>query len=529
MLSVIIVDDEPAICDLIRNLVEWESLDMYPAGIAYDGDQAYHMICTQNPDIVVTDIRMPGLDGLDFISKVREKNQDIAFIIISGYEEFKYAQKALQLNVEDYLLKPINKHELNQLLLRIKAAKEREKQRELDLLQATGNRDTIRKQWIKMFINQPGVILDSSLEEANAKFYFHFQQGYFFACMLKIDFKNDYQVTLEDKDHLIIKIGGIIGAQLAGNCADMEIFSDNDLLYLIVNYTNAEEGTTPQLRKMFAGLMETLLKKYNWIRMTCAIGRRVSEWSDLGKSFEDLQNLIYMRIWYGSDSIFDAESQGVNFSKRIRLPAFEQDNLFRIVDTFQSNDLSHWAEETMAKYLKDFIYPPVGIIHLAIEICNLVDGRLEKSGFLPELNPFEDTIKECLSYSEFLDRFRFYLSERMKKSAEVQNSRNSKSIRAAVKYIEDNFQKQITLDELAEVVHLNPVYLSALFKKETDRTLTDYIIDIRIQHAKELLRTTFLSVQEIVDKIGYKDNRYFSRLFRKNVGIYPTEYRKYHS
>src|SRR5690554_5190857 len=176
MLKVIIVDDEPRICKLILNLVNWNELGMEVVGIAHNGIDALELIRNQAPNLVITDVRMPGYDGLEMIEEAKKHNQDLEFILISGYEEFSYAQKAMSFGVRDYLCKPIKKDNLQLALMRAQAsAKDRERQRRLEEDYTAMQRDEkkIRASFLRdlILISSSNAAI-AGMEEINQSFYF---------------------------------------------------------------------------------------------------------------------------------------------------------------------------------------------------------------------------------------------------------------------------------------------------------------------------------------------------------------------
>ena len=148
MLSVLIVDDERAICFLLRKLIHWEELGLTCLGTASSGAEAYRLAREQKPDILITDIQMPGMNGLELIEKVQKEQPDTSFVIVSGYQEFEYAKQAIRFGVEDYLLKPIKENELNAILSRI--CKKKQESSEVAVLRE--EKEKVRKRWMQQLI-----------------------------------------------------------------------------------------------------------------------------------------------------------------------------------------------------------------------------------------------------------------------------------------------------------------------------------------------------------------------------------------
>ena len=199
MISVLIVDDEPAVCRLLRHLIRWEELDMTLSGFVYDGQEALELLEEKKPDIVITDICMPGKSGLELIQESQCRGYDISYIIISGYREFKFAKQAISLGVEDYLLKPLKEQEVNQILYRIGNQIRKKKTEEVQQIQNVKKLEkSIRQRGMELLLYQ--INENQGLSMWNQQYCFCFQSELFQVWMIRIDPK--YK---EREDHLVKK------------------------------------------------------------------------------------------------------------------------------------------------------------------------------------------------------------------------------------------------------------------------------------------------------------------------------------
>jgi len=203
MIKAIIADDEIRVCQLIKNLINWDVIGIEIVGEADNGITAYDLICNKNPDIVITDIRMPGLDGLALIKKVRETKPKTSFIIISGHKHFEYAQNAVKYGVEEYLLKPINKEELTNILIKLRDRLLENSERLEDdkkiKTQLASSTDKLRKQLLANVMVDSDVLIIEDLEKINTEYQFSFKSGCFQAIALKLDKRNNENI---DEKHL---------------------------------------------------------------------------------------------------------------------------------------------------------------------------------------------------------------------------------------------------------------------------------------------------------------------------------------
>ena len=190
-IRVIIADDEPRICRLILSLIKWDKLGMEVVGTAHNGVEALDLIQAKAPHIVITDVRMPGYDGLEMIERAKQSNPDLEFILISGYEEFAYAQKAMSFGVKDYLCKPISRDKLQLALERAQEeVRSRERQRILEQEYANLHKDEerIRAAFLRdLVLLGPGDLVTGDIEEINQQYHFRFQTGMFRITIIQID------------------------------------------------------------------------------------------------------------------------------------------------------------------------------------------------------------------------------------------------------------------------------------------------------------------------------------------------------
>ena len=382
MIRVIIADDENRICKLIMKLIQWDEIGMIIVGTASNGVEALELIEKEKPDIAITDIRMPGYDGLQMIEKAKTINKDLEFIIISGYGQFEYAKKAIEYGVKDYLLKPINQEELLQALLKVKE----------DITKKRG----------------------------------------------QVALKEQYESSLNLR-------GKNVRTSFLNNAIES---SSKD------STVNSLEEICFDFSKKFIHRVERLDKegiKKEILHLQREIGQ-----SDIER--EECRSLMHeiARIYYLTMKSNKIEAGDTPEESKI---------LEEAIDNSQSiEDLFH-----------------VLIDHIDTSLTLLLDK--DRAGNLRQINQ-------------------------------------------AKKYIEENYMKNITLEDLGTHIGFNPSYFSSLFKKETGTSFIEYLSQIRMEKAKELLRESDLRIQDICLMVGYNDVKYFSKSFMKYTGLKPNEYRK---
>ena len=287
MIKVLIADDEEKVCTLISKLVNWKDFDMEVVATVYNGIEALDYIKKCPVDVAITDIRMPGYDGIELISKAKEINERIEFIIISGYRHFEYAQSAIKYGVSDYLLKPIKKEELNGTLekIRLQCLKRAEQLSAQEQLRLRLQDDTSKQReqlFLDLLLNSSKEI--ASLEELNQTYCFKFDKGIFQFTAIKIDcryedFNTDSIQVLDEK------ISKILDSILRDSCREMEIYCKDTIVYALLNYSpENSQSLRRQLKEVMweFSVQQTVLEK---VYFTLCVGKKIEDVRKLSECF----------------------------------------------------------------------------------------------------------------------------------------------------------------------------------------------------------------------------------------------------
>lgn len=530
MIKVMVADDEIRICKLIINLINWEELGMEIVGVADNGIDALHMIEQEEPDLVITDIRMPGCDGLELIGKAKKHNDKLEFIIISGYGEFSYAQKAIEYGVKDYLCKPINKDSLYKALCRVKEAITKQNhQSNLEKEYADIKKDMgkIRASFVKNLIlfNAEGGT-ESSLEEINQNYYFHFREGAFQVVAIKIDGRSEARKNIAE---FHTKLAESLQSLFQGLTYELEIITNSSNLYVLLNYDPAEKEKIEAVLQRTLNEFKSRLTTFGLL-ITIGHGEAVTALRMIPAAIEAAKQAIDDRILKGTGRII--RSSGSKPGE-----TYDEEQFCEFTKKFtKAVELLDFAEITkVINHLKeDLSRERIGgsaLKRLVREIGNtyyitMRNNQIKVADAVEEQEQLEKAIDHCYSLELLFQELVQHIGVSLKKLAEDKAQKNLGQIREAKIYIEENYMKNITLEDLGSYLGFNPSYFSSLFKKETGSTFLEYLSKVRIEKAKELLKEPGLRIQDVCLMVGYNDVKYFTKLFIKHTGLKPKEFRK---
>lgn len=541
-IRVLIADDEEKINALICHLVDWEVLHMEVVATARDGLEALEKVRQYKPDIVITDIRMPGYDGLELIHKIREVSEGTECIIISGYRHFEYAKSAIYYGVKDYLLKPIKKNELEDTLRRM-CLDYMEKEKRLSSeeqirIRMKNNSDRLREAFMLNLLlaknrrRSKEDMGEGELESINEAHHFHFQDGIFQVIAIRLDGMDERME--ENGDFLDQKVLYQMEGKLAGLCYDGEYYYENGMYYGIINY-DREEGR--QIRKALKRLLDDLLllkEIFENFKVTIGIGSAETNIGHLRRSLKNASISVEQRIVLGTDRIL--EVNGEARSNLAESPLFLE---FNEALTKGMEALNEQEVRNAIHFLERELYKREGLLgHEVLQMCKeamqccLFCIRRNQFPFVggeKYFMIFQGELRSKSSWEEVFSHLERSIVLPLRKIIEYKETEDNKPIRKVKEYIAKHYRETITLEEMSSLAGFNPTYFSSLFKKETNGTFSDYIIGIRMEKAKQLLRETNMSVAVICGEIGYSDVKHFTKSFYKMTSLKPGEYRKLYS
>ena len=530
--KIMLVDDEEEVRTSIIRKIDWQDAGFEVIGDAENGKEALEKIEQNEPDVVLTDIRMPYMDGLEMAENIRQRYPSIKIVIFSGFDEFEYAKKAIKLNVIEYILKPVNVEELTAILKKIKKNldEEIEQKRNVTLL-----RESYIKSLPEHFLNDliHGGMEEAQIEEKLNEYAIDVAgavKWVIAAIHLEPDEKVDKAVSLHQQRELIpISVRNLIEEKLEGQYRFIVFHSSFETILLVaIDKDNTQTGLIALLGDI---CKET--KKILEVSVTIGVGESCSSLTDLSRPCHTALNALGYRAITGSGGVIcigDMEPSGhekLRFDSRMESELIAavkfgpKEKIRSVIDGIVSR-----MEDARVHYRQYQAYV-LAIINVLTQLSQQYDLRIS------EMFGVENDYFEILGRVQKMENVRPYLTEvalKMNAGMEEERSNTTKNvIREAKQYIQDNFQDpELSVEKICRHLHMSPAYFSTMFKKETGQAYIAYLTDVRLGRAVELLMATDDKTYIIAEKVGYPEQNYFSYVFKKKFGVSPTRYRTAH-
>lgn len=514
----ILIDDEAVILRGLKQLVNWESLGIEIVGEAQDGEEALRLIEKCRPDIVLSDIAMPNLNGIELLREISERKWKIKTIFLSGYQEFAYAREAMRYGAVDYLLKPIAPEELEQVINQVVQEIRRERsvrilpkndsEAEVAFAQMQTNKRkeiSIRQmqELLGVQSDAPGAVcafiqigIRSTVREEQNK------------NLIRFEIFDYIQKYLEEEG-----IGGIIQKNFNACC--VMLFDEKDKAECagcLKKLAGRIQKTYPAAALVGVGEWADQEGKLSWLFSTAKLAMELYFFEE--KPYIDIAEVS--REYVHSVEEYEAEA----------------DRACRMISGYYD------AAETTAqilscvKLLGDIYYGNksviinkcllfAGRIWQELAACGLVEKKDEK-----EQERFLSEIRQKNSFQSLLSAFETHYEKEFLKIQLLGKNREPVEIVRMKQYIREHFRENLTLEELADYIGMNPSYLSTFFKKETGQNFKAYLTEQRMQEAIRLLNSTNMKSYEIADAVGYKDTKQFREKFKELYGTSPQKYKK---
>ncbi|AJG98089.1 two-component system response regulator [Clostridium beijerinckii] len=534
MYKVMIVDDEIPAREILLCIINWEDTDFRIVYSASNGKDALDKYTDIKPDLIITDIQMPIIDGLDLIEEIQKINKSQNFLILSCYEDFTYAQRAMKMGVTDYLIKDlITPNDLYGILAKTKTdldnitIKKSEIKKEHKLLNfLKENKDIALRKLIFNDISQDDCynLIENLNLNLNGKLFvlFLIQIDNFFKY---IEDENFYTKTLNE---IIKNISETIEELDIGEC----FYSENGEFTAIVRLTPtiSEADIINECYYLAQEIRKRISLMHN-ISLTISVSSTFKKPFKIKKYFDEAFKLSKMKVFLGNDTIILNNTFVKNLDldtdtlvKRINAIniAIEQNNIENL-----KSELTHLYDKDIRGFMQfNYLnYINSSLLDLVVRTCNRYSIAYEdifSTSYLPiEILSTKETVEEMSGW--FIEIFTKIININFNNSFK---NKYSKKVADSIDYINKNlFNQSLSLTDIAENINVHKVYLCRIFKEETGENVTQYILKARIDKSKEIILSTNYKLYEISDKLGFNSPQQFSILFKKVTGITPNQFR----
>lgn len=543
MLKIFLAEDEVVVRETIKRMIPWEELGFELVGEAADGEMALPLLIRQQPDLLITDIKMPFMDGLTLARLAKKEIPGLKVVILSGYDDFNYAKQAIGIGVEDYLLKPITKNALIERLSEIRSRYEHEKtqkeyyekfQREMQAYEKNSSRDFFEAlvggsmDMMEVYKRAEKLGLDIVAEAYNV-------------LIFTMNCDEDFSGQRDEYFSWEAESLELLENFFAGHSSAM-LFRSNIFSYGVL-LKGQRETIEENTRACVDEIRKILSRQDGRREWFLAVGQSVDRLSQIQKSYHTASRAFSQRYLYDENILYydemetmehpggQAETEDNAYLQKVDVNALNP----AILQKFLSNGL----QEETENFVKDYFYaigqePMESLVFRNYVILNV---RFSVISFIKGLgcdtNEMEsaDTEEVLAESGKNMESAIAYAKKMISQAIEIrdQNSgnKNRSILKTAVDFIDSHYMdEEISLNTVANVANVSSNHFSALFSQNMGQTFIEYLTTLRMNKAKELLRCTGMRSSEIAGEIGYKDAHYFSYLFKKTQGMTPSDYRK---
>ena len=535
-IKVFLVEDEMVIRRGIKNSIDWEKEGYIFCGEASDGELAYPMIIKEKPDILITDIRMPFMDGLELCKLVKKELPNIKILILSGYDEFDYAKEAIRLGVTEYLLKPISSGKLLEALNGVSESIRREKE----------DKDLVRKYMEEMRENT---------EHEKQKFFEQMIAGNL-SMADALETGKKYEMNLSAGMYNLLLFRFTLGkenrksGELLGE-AEYAIEKLTERLEYVFEFQRGVEGwafllmadNEEQMSERVKELskdLDEIMKNYSTIAYFGGIGQPVARLRELEESFREAERALAARFTMELNRIISVEdirmAQNVDTLDDIEITSFgEIEKTRTMLEKFLNNGAEDEIDEFVDVYINEL--PEENLKSVLMRQYIIMDAYIVMMSFCEKIEGIEgemqaqsEELKNSMKTIQTLEEIKNYIRMLLKKIIGVRDTISGRRYSDIIEIAKDQIRKtymsdEISLNTIAAEVGMSPSYFSSIFSKEMGKTFVEYLTEIRMDRAKELLMCSSMKTSEIGYEVGYKDPHYFSYIFKKTQNCTPKEFR----
>lgn len=541
--KLLVVDDERIIREGLLSF-QWEKYGFIAAGSASDGEEALELLGNKKIDLVITDIKMSIINGLELSEQISKLYPNCKVIILSGYKEFDYAEKAIRAGVLGYLLKPIDFEELGNTILRARTELDQSKEISNRINNYEKHIKGSRHHSIEIFLDEivhEKRIDEFEIQEKMSILEVYMERNYYTCVVYKPEIGRNKEYSKTQYMKMLSSISNTISEYMSnsnlGYC-----FMDHNLEVIALfnfNLLDKSSSTFDYISGIVAEtsiFIKNIMTQYDQQPVLMGVGGIYDNVLYLSASYKQACKALELSFFDEQSIIFYSWKERLVYANLILDYPFEEENrlIYAVLDG---------KTEQVELCLKSFwevVNPilmqiePIRFKNMVIQFFSMLERRLNMHGASIEeiykiVPPFSNYVEAISTITDL----RIEMENLLRKTAEFVCNMNNKSrstshnaIQQALKYILENYTKRITLSDIAGIVYLNPSYFSVQFKKETGKNFVEYIKELRVEKAKTMLKRVELKAYEVSELVGYQDYKYFTEIFKKITGFSPVEYRQ---
>ena len=543
MLKIFLAEDEVVVRETIKRMIPWEELGFELVGEAADGEMALPLLIRQQPDLLITDIKMPFMDGLTLARLAKKEIPGLKVVILSGYDDFNYAKQAIGIGVEDYLLKPITKNALIERLSEIRSRYEHEKtqkeyyekfQREMQAYEKNSSRDFFEAlvggsmDMMEVYKRAEKLGLDIVAEAYNV-------------LIFTMNCDEDFSGQRDEYSSWEAESLELLENFFAGHSSAM-LFRSNIFSYGVL-LKGQRETIEENTRACVDEIRKILSRQDGRREWFLAVGQSVERLSQIQKSYHTASRAFSQRYLYDENILYydemetmehpggQAETEDNAYLQKVDVNALNP----AILQKFLSNGLQEETENFVKDYfyaigqepMESLVFRNYVILNVRFSVISFIKGlgcdtnEMESADTEEVLAESGKNMESAIAYAKKM------ISQAIGIRDQNSGNKNRSILKTAVDFIDSHYMdEEISLNTVANVANVSSNHFSALFSQNMGQTFIEYLTSLRMNKAKELLRCTGMRSSEIAGEIGYKDAHYFSYLFKKTQGMTPSDYRK---
>ncbi|MEK5057034.1 hypothetical protein BK126_18075 [Paenibacillus sp. FSL H7-0326] len=533
MYKLMIVDDEMLMRIGIRSSLMWEEHGFRIVGEAGNGKEALEIALRSTPDLIITDIKMPLMDGLELIREISKALPSCRYVILSNFDEIAYVKEALRLGALDYLIKSeISPASLTDLLTRIRGKMLSEMGSQDSLFAApfhyTQSLTHLKENFFKDLISGLPVGEEAAFKAEQLQVRLNPHQ--LVLIKFKMDQFEEVKKKYKEKDEKLLRFSILnVIKEVTPTRENCEIVVESSSEYLVVrNATQVEEGAWRKEIEKLCGKILSTMKDFMNLTFSVGVSTIVPDLLSLKRAYREADAAWRHRFFTGGSSIhffedmtFTTDCAGVQYTLsrdrenklRLLLDRHNAEWMSNFLDEFRIELEEAWADEQAIR--KAYV--------LLLEIFNTQFSQASRALLLSERKSPYESVSAAETWYELHRIVQDYVLECLQTKSRTMQQLTYADI--AVDIIHQYYAEDITLQSVASQINVNPSYLSRVFKQEKNENFVSYLTRIRIEKAKSYLENRRLRVYEVADKVGYHNYTYFSKIFKKIVGVSPEEYR----